>query len=263
MENKSINPPLISIIITVLNGANYLQKALESIEKQTFSDYELVLVDGGSEDGSDRIAMNSLIKNKTVHVVPGLGLYAGLNFGITLSRGMWLYFMGADDKLYNLDTLSSIADILRFNSSQDKIYIGNVNFIKQNILFIPTLGSPYFMHHVVHHQGMFYDRHLFNNSRYNEDMKISADYEFNLNLALSGIKYKWVDIIICNFGGDGISENQARKGYLEMQEAHGRLFKGISKLWVMSYFWLRRSTSKLLMQNNLFKIRNDLKRFFG
>ncbi|WP_460996051.1 glycosyltransferase [Spirosoma harenae] len=258
-----MSQPLISIIITVLNGAETINETLISIANQTFPDYELVIVDGGSKDRTVEIINASSVKKKTIRVMPGLGLYAGLNAAVKLSVGEWLYFMGADDALHSKDTLQKVAEILKRKQTDARVIVGDVDCVRQGERLRPKFGSPYLMRHQVHHQGMFYDRNIFNDLLYNEQMRIASDYEFNLKLALLGIPHQSMDIIICDFGGDGISENQLKKGYAEMQQAHKRLFKGFGLYWVMNYFWLRRTTGAMLRRFNLFGFRSGLKRLFG
>ncbi|QHW00497.1 glycosyltransferase [Spirosoma endbachense] len=258
-----MHQPLISIIITILNGEKTLSHCLASIESQTFSDYELVIVDGGSKDRTVQIINESPILNKTIRVLPGIGLYAGLNAGIKLSVGKWLYFIGADDALSSPDILQKVSEIIKNIKNNIKVVVGSVECIKQGTLLQPMFGSPYWMRHQVHHQGMFYDRNIFNNSLYNETMRIASDYEFNLRLALIGIPHQAMDIVICNFGGDGISENQMEHGYKEMQKIHQQLFKGIGRHWAMNYFWLRRSMSAILRRYKLSKLSMGLKKVFG
>ena len=256
--------PLISIIITVLNGEKTLSDCLSSVAMQTFTDYELVIVDGGSEDHTLEIINASNVHNKIVSVIPGIGLYAGLNVGINLSTGQWLYFIGADDELNSIYTLQMVSEAINNKVVDTKIIIGNVLFLKQQILFKPTFGAePYWLRHELHHQGIFYDRSIFLNIAYNENMKIASDYELNLKLALIGTPYQYIDIVICNFGGDGISENQLNNRYKEMDEVYKRLFKGFDLLVVMAYFKLRRNIGKLLRSLDLINLRGSLKKIFG
>jgi len=258
-----MDQPFISIIITVLNGEQTLKECLLSIANQSFSDYELIVVDGGSKDSSVRIANESNISKKIIRVMSGIGLYAGLNAGIKLSAGKWLYFMGADDELRTTDTLEKVSQLIKMGESETKVFVGSVECVKQKTLLRPLFGSPYWMRHQVHHQGMFYDRGIFNNSLYDETMRIASDYEFNLKLALLGVPHQNMDIVVCNFGGDGISENQMEHGYAEMQQIHGRLFKGVGRTWAMHYFWLRRRTGATLRKYDLLKFSTGLKRLFG
>ena len=255
--------PLISIVITVLNGERTMMKCLKSIEGQLFSNFQLVIVDGGSQDNTVKIIGESSISNMIVHVEPNIGLYAGLNKGVKMSSGKWLYFMGCDDVLYDANTLEIVAEKLKSKDQETKVVVGNVECVKQGYTLYPMLGSPNLMRHQVHHQGMFYRKEIFDDSLYNESMRIASDYEFNLKLAIDGVTHETINLTICDFGGDGISENQLKNGFAEMQDVHRRLFKGADRNWVMSYFWLRRRTGAFLRKYNLFKFRIFIKNIFG
>ena len=125
-----MNQPFISIIITVLNGEQTLRECLLSIANQTFFNYELVVVDGGSKDHSVQIANESTISNKIVRVIPGIGLYAGLNAGIKLSVGKWLYFIGADDELRTPDTLQNVSQQINAGKSDTQVFVGSVECVR-------------------------------------------------------------------------------------------------------------------------------------
>lgn len=255
--------PVISIIITVLNGAMTINDTLLSIECQTVSDYELIIVDGGSEDDTVSIAKASTIVNKIVKVIPGAGLYAGLNAGVKLASGSWLYFMGADDKIHQRDTLENVINFIMNKRKETRVLVGNVNCVKQGNVLYPMFGSPYLMRYQSHHQGMFYDRSLFNNMLYDETKRIASDYGFNLRLALLSIPHEAINIVTCDFGGDGVSEKQLKRGYEEMQQIHKELFSGLSQKWIVNYFWIRRRTGSMLRRYDLFKIRAAIKYLLG
>lgn len=255
--------PLISIIITVLNGGSTIERCLKSIEGQKFTDYELVIVDGGSQDQTLEFINNSSVRTKIFKIVPGIGLYAGLNMGIGLSNGSWLYFMGADDAFHSSDTLQRVTEAILRKQIDSEVIVGEVYFVKQDYIHRPMFGNPYFMRHQVHHQGVFYSRIIFNTLLYDEEMKIASDYEFNLKIALLGIPHEAMSFIICDFGGDGVSENQMKLGYKEMQQIHRRLFKGMLGSWAVNYFWLRRKAGAAIRYYNLLAIRDVIKKIVG
>jgi glycosyltransferase involved in cell wall biosynthesis len=254
--------PVFSIIITVLNGAETIGTCLNSIEQQTFSDYEVIIVDGGSADHTMSIANESLITNKKIFIVPGLGLYAGLNMGVDMAVGDWLYFLGCDDLLYRSDTLQQVATYVESAGRDAKVLVGRVDCIKQDNLLRPKFGSPYWMRYQVHHQGMFYYRSVFaNNNRYDESRRIASDYEFNLKLALANIPHQGIDLTICSFGGDGLSENQMDRGAAEMQQIHKQLFSGVARYWAMGYFRVQRQVLTIRKRLNLVNLKVRFRRF--
>jgi glycosyltransferase involved in cell wall biosynthesis len=104
-ERGELREPLVSVLLPVHNGEAYLAAAIESILKQTYSKFELIIVDDGSSDGSAEIAAG--FEDPRVVVVrneANLGLVETLNRGLTLARGELIARMDADD----------IADARRF-----------------------------------------------------------------------------------------------------------------------------------------------------
>lgn len=90
--------PSITVLMSVFNGEMYLQQAIESVLGQTFSDYEFVIVDDGSWDGSARIARS--YRDGRIRVLrndANLGLSASLNRGLDEARGRFVARMDADD----------------------------------------------------------------------------------------------------------------------------------------------------------------------
>lgn len=256
-----MHQPFVSIIITILNGEKTIAQCLDSIKCQSFLDYEVVVVDGGSTDQTIAIINKDKIINKQVHVVPGLGLYAGLNFGIKVSKGKWLYFLGCDDELYSTDTLQKVSDVIKKDTTNTEVFVGNVQCVKQENLLRAKFGSLYLMRYQVHHQGMFYDREVFNNLMYDENRRIISDYELNLKLAINDVPHKYMDIIVCNFGGDGISENQAKHGFSEMQDVHRQLFSGLTRKWVVNYCSTQYHISLIRKRLNLINLKVRFKKF--
>jgi len=92
---------LISIITVVLNGVEFLEEAFESVFSQSFTDYEYIVIDGGSTDGTIDI-IGKYAENIEYWVSePDNGVYDAMNKAIKVAKGRWLYFLGADDVLFD------------------------------------------------------------------------------------------------------------------------------------------------------------------
>lgn len=91
-----MSSPLISVIIPVFNREHLLKRAIESVLAQSFLDYELIVVDDGSEDGSFELASSyngvRVLKKKNG------GVSSARNFGVNNSKGEWLAFLDSDDE---------------------------------------------------------------------------------------------------------------------------------------------------------------------
>ena len=97
MINK--HAPCISVILPVYNGSSYLSQAIESILKQSYDDFELIVIDDGSNDDSLNIIEQFANNDKRIIVITrrNKGLVATLNEGISLAKGFWVARMDADD----------------------------------------------------------------------------------------------------------------------------------------------------------------------
>src|SRR6478735_8796496 len=90
--------PQVSVVMPVYNGMPYLKEAVESLLTQRFTDFELVIVNDGSKDGSENFIKN--VTDKRVRLVmneQNLGLIASLNKGITHATGKYIARMDQDD----------------------------------------------------------------------------------------------------------------------------------------------------------------------
>lgn len=134
MEN---NKPEISVIIPVYNCEKFLKKCLESVQKQTFGDFEAIIVNNGSTDGSGNIALDFAENDSRFVIINHKSGSAGeaRNIGIQASNGTYLAFLDADDRLDEkfLETLYSQAT--KYNAdivnSGFYFYFLNTNKIKK------------------------------------------------------------------------------------------------------------------------------------
>lgn len=99
MTAKNTANPVISVLMPCFNGARWVSESIASVLKQTFTDLELIIVDGGSTDGSVDIIQDYIKRDARIVLInrPGLGLSASLNLGIESARGEWIARLDADD----------------------------------------------------------------------------------------------------------------------------------------------------------------------
>lgn len=199
--------PKISIIIVVFNGAKTIEKAIESILGQSWRNIEVIVVDGGSTD--DTIKTLEKIQNSVLSWTsePDKGIYDAMNKGVQKSTGEWIYFLGADDELYNNNVLTSVFKGYDFE---------NIGFIYGNVkseafkgVYDGEFDYIKLLKKNISHQAIFYHKSIFQKiGEFNLEYKSHADWDFNLRCFENkeiGIKY--VDNIIARFGKGGISSN--------------------------------------------------------
>lgn len=102
--------PLFSIITATYNAADTVGRTLASVDAQTFADYEHIVVDGASADGT--AALVNAAENPARRMIsePDRGLYDAMNKGIVAATGQYLIFLNAGDKFHSPDTLKLLAD---------------------------------------------------------------------------------------------------------------------------------------------------------
>ena len=95
----------LSIILPTFNCDKVIRHCIESIVGQEFHDWELLVMDGMSRDGTLEIVRQYSSKDSRIRVYsePDNGIYDAMNKGIDKSQGEWLYFMGSDDSLFIIE----------------------------------------------------------------------------------------------------------------------------------------------------------------
>lgn len=104
-----MNKSLVSIIVPIYNVEGYLSQCLDSIIAQTYREWECVLVDDGSKDGSGRICEEYASKDSRFKVIhkPNGGVSSARNIGLEQTKGEWVFFSDADD-LLEVDALETL-----------------------------------------------------------------------------------------------------------------------------------------------------------
>lgn len=174
----------ISIITVCYNAIDYLQITIESVLSQTYKEIEHIIIDGGSNDGSVDLLKKYSHLNKVVSE-PDNGIYDAMNKGIKLVTGEWVLFLNAGDRLYNCDTIDSLAKVL-FKSGIDtdnRIFLGDICTVIDGepgkVVFandsVSTWYSP-------PHQGMIFPISALRNNSYDISLNYLADRELYLRL---------------------------------------------------------------------------------
>lgn len=125
-----MSSPRVSIVLPSFDGARYLESALASIEGQTFQDWELVLVDDGSSDGTGALMDGWARRDpriRALHLAPNRGLPAALNEGFRHARGE-LFTWTSDDNLYAPEALLRMVGVLEERPGVDLVYADYVIF---------------------------------------------------------------------------------------------------------------------------------------
>ncbi|TGL37127.1 glycosyltransferase family 2 protein [Leptospira perdikensis] len=158
MKSKS-KTPKISIITIVLNNRIFLDHTIQSVASQEFTNYEYIIIDGGSTDGTKELIKDSEKKIDYWVSEPDRGIYDAMNKGAKLAKGEWLLFLNAGDRFANPKVLSDIFQLNNLNT-YDFIF-GNwytCNLLKTPDLLIP--GTASYERGAILHQSVVYKKKL-------------------------------------------------------------------------------------------------------
>lgn len=223
MERKvkyRILKPKISIITVNYNNLEGLQHTIESVSSQTWQEFEHIIIDGGSTDGSVAY-IESLSRNFSYWVSEqDNGVYHAMNKGISKASGDYLLFLNSGDHFYNRSVLEKNqhfvleCDLVYFNmfvSGEHK------KFIKE---YPDTLSFAYFLKDNLPHPATFIKKELFETvGSYKDDFKIVADWKFFIDcICMHNASYLHVDATLSTFYLDGISSISENKVIIDAEK---------------------------------------------
>ena len=213
------NTPQLSIITINRNDAQGLEKTLESIwKKQSFKDFEHIIIDGASTDNSINI-----IKKYASHLSywvsePDKGIYNAMNKGIIKAKGNYLLFLNSGDWLEN----DILARVFKENFTEDIVYADLYQYRNADDIQISPypdkLTLPFIYNYSLGHPSTFIKRELFKNMLYEEKYRIISDWAFFITqILLFNRTTKHLNFAVSYFNVYGISSDP-KSGNLIMQE---------------------------------------------
>ena len=141
-EGKPENRPIVTVLMAVYNGETYLASAIDSVCEQTFTDWELVVIDDGSTDQTPAILAahaKSEDRLKIIHQ-KNQGQTAALNNGLAISKGDYVARLDADDTMHS-ERLEK--QVLFMNNHPEVALLGSaLNFIDENGAVFHTKSVP-------------------------------------------------------------------------------------------------------------------------
>lgn len=211
----------LSIITVNLNNREGLQKTIDSVVSQTFRDFEWIVIDGGSTDGS-----KELIEQYADHFAywvsePDKGVYQAMNKGVDMANGDYSSFMNSGDVYANESVLLNV-----FSASpcQDLLF-GDwiLQYVDKQICVKEpkTLSLERLFFWSICHQAMFVKTTLLKQKGYDESYRIIADWKRWLEAVIGGCSVHYIPELICVFDCAGMSFNNSKL----LEDEKRRLFE--------------------------------------
>lgn len=207
----------ISIITVVKNDVHNIGKTIKSVLSQNYKDYEYIIIDGNSVDGTSRIIEQ--YKKKLIYIKgKDKSIYDALNKGIKFARGNYIGIIHSGDTYKNNHILYSISKDL---VSEDLVSY-NMDYIKKNKIIrkwnLKLNKLTQFNFFYIAHPTLFIKRAIFKRRKYSLKYKIASDTDFLCYLSKkSNLKYKYCNktIMRCLYGGVSTSGSFFLKKFKE------------------------------------------------
>jgi glycosyltransferase involved in cell wall biosynthesis len=197
----------VSIITINLNNRNGLEKTIASVIQQTYSDFEFIVIDGGSTDGSVDIIKKYQEKITYSISEKDNGIYNAMNKGILKATGNYCLFLNSGDFLYDKSVLQNFF----FTEQAEDFIYGDLEFDydkHKEIAFTPRLMTTYYViKGSFWHQATFIKRKLFDEiGMYDETYKFAGDFDFFLKAIVVYHKStKYINQVVSTYNLKGIS----------------------------------------------------------
>lgn len=207
----------ISVITINYNNAKGLKRTIESVVCQTSRDYEFVVIDGGSTDGSvDVIKEHASKIDYWVSESDG-GIYPAMNKGVKAVHGEYCIFMNSGDEFYNENVLQQFVD----SGFKEDIICGDLNYGKKVVCPSPDVVTMKYLYKTtMYHQASFIKTSLLREIPYSEEMKVSGDWKFFFDaLIMHNCSYRHFPVIVANFEDGGFSSHNMERAMTEKREA--------------------------------------------
>lgn len=223
----------VSIITVTLNCRDDIEETIKSVISQNYDFKEFIIIDGHSKDGT----LEMIDKYKDfidfIIVERDNGIYDAMNKGVQKSSGDFIHFLNAGDKYCNENSLNSISKHLNIHLNLIKFSV----IVEQGLIRRERASFFYLGRRMLNHQGIFYNRLVFDQNLFDPNLKISGDFKHLVEFDLWK-KVTYVDETIVIFKGQGIASRNPSI-LLNYKERLGVLkWKGCSsflKMYIFSF----------------------------
>jgi len=241
----------LSIITINLNNASGLEKTIQSVISQTNEDFEYIVIDGASTEGSVEVIKKYSSGINFWVSEPDTGIYNAMNKGIKKATGDYLLFLNSGDFLQYPWTLEEVFNEIKICKQADVYFSDAVENTYQVMNYPQYINLNFLVQYMINHQNTIIRRELFNHQLFNEKYKIVADwYFFITELVQHNISFLHIKTNIAIYDTTGVSRIHEKKRELERRMALKELNISRNNFSLIKLFKL----TKYLMPYGLYKL---------
>ncbi len=250
-----------SLVVAVRNGAKHLERCIRSVVAQTWSSKELIVIDGGSTDGTQNIIKSFPDSIAYWESQADRGIYHAWNKALRHVRGTWVYFLGADDYLWSPDVLKQLSPHLATAHPAFRVAYGRVASVTAQGELIVLEGVPWerarlriLEEMTIPHQGVMHHRSLFEiHGDFDDSFRIAGDYDLLLRELVDSRPLYLPDVIVAGMQVGGYSTTpafamQTLREFRRAQRKHGIRHPSLGWTWAYLKAWIKYALSGILGQ---------------
>jgi glycosyltransferase involved in cell wall biosynthesis len=235
---------LISVVTVCYNAKDILEETILSVISQTYKELEYIVIDGGSEDGTQ-----SILKKYENHITyyisePDKGIYDAMNKGVQAAKGDYVLFMNSGDCFYNDTTLEDWVESI--NNERADVYYGDCvykySYGDRYMKALPLKEIGRMM--VFSHQSVMVAASILKNKRFDIRYRFAADYDCLLRCFLEGRRFVYsplpISIVEMDKGATASNFLESKKEVLRIHHSRGYSWCKRSLIFfrmMFTYYW--------------------------
>ncbi len=230
--------PLISVVVATYNCADLLPACLDSILRQRYPHREVIVIDGGSRDGTVETIRSYAASIAHWESAPDKGVYDAWNKALALVKGDWICFLGADDRFHDESVLEKAVPFLEQCYPRSRFAYGCLNIVDVRGCIREVVKRPWpdirdaFLAGtlMIPHTGSFHHRSLFQDyGTYDAAFRIAGDYDLLLRELRTADATYIAELTVVDMGDAGMSSSPGNMVLGLREIARARVKNGITK----------------------------------
>ena len=228
---------LFTLITVTLNSQKTILKTIDSINNQTYKEFEYIVIDGGSSDSTLDLIKTNLKKKYILLSEKDKGIYSAMNKGITLSNGKYVAFLNSDDWLEN-DVLLKVSKFIE--KENPSVVYGDAKFYKKNGIFsfyAKANLKKLKKNMSLLHSSFYVQNEIIKKFLFDENLIISSDYKQMLHLKRN-YKFSYIPQSLSNVSMGGKSSNLllSSREFFSIQRKEFGIYKSLLN-YILKYHY--------------------------
>ncbi len=255
-----------SIIVVCLDAGRKLTDTVKSVLEQSYTDFEIIVKDGMSRDGS----VDAMPQDGRIRVLrqKDKGIYDAMNQAISLAEGDYLLFLNCGDYLYDKKVLERVNAWISTDKESTEIYYGDIynRAVEAKVASNPYINAFTCYRNIPCHQACFYAGTLMKRRAYQTRYRVRADYDHFLGSYFEdGVRPVYMKTVITSYEGGGFSETKEniRRSAKEHEQIVRKYMSGrqICKYRLLLLLSLAPLRTKIAQSESLSDVYNKVKEY--